>query len=205
MATLNLPQLQDLQELCIGQGILEDMEMADQIDASIKNLDAGDEDELICLAIENLDYLLGYEFASMPTVAEEETPSSGPSEIEPEGSQDPHVIAYSVAEKKVDSAVKPKTTTSRKCQYCESSFGTSSELLRHVRYRHTHEKRHQCAQCDYASVELSKSQRHMRSRTGEKPYQCSICTYAAADNFKLKRHFHTHNGEKPYECDICHS
>ena len=205
MTTLDLPRLQDLQELYNGEGILEDMEMVHQIDTSINNLDAGDADELICLAIKDLDHLLGWEFASLPTVAEEKTPFSGASEIEPEGSQDRHVIAYSVAEKKVDSAVKPKTTTSRHCQHCGSSLRTSSELLRHVRYRHTHEKRHQCTQCDYASVELSKLQRHMRSHTGEKPYQCSLCTYAAADNFKLKRHFRTHTGEKPYECDICHS
>lgn len=45
------------------------------------------------------------------------------------------------------------------------------ELVRHVRYRHTHEKPHKCSICDYASVELSKMRNHMRCHTGERPYQ----------------------------------
>ena len=45
------------------------------------------------------------------------------------------------------------------------------ELVRHVRYRHTHEKPHKCPECDYASVELSKLHRHIRCHTGERPYQ----------------------------------
>ena len=35
--------------------------------------------------------------------------------------------------------------------------------MRHVRYRHTYEKPHKCPDCDYASVELSKLKRHIRS------------------------------------------
>lgn len=77
------------------------------------------------------------------------------------------------------------------------------ELVRHVRYRHTHEKPHKCHECDYASVELSKLKRHIRCHTGERPYQCPHCTYASPDTFKLKRHLRIHTGEKPYECDIC--
>lgn len=47
----------------------------------------------------------------------------------------------------------------------------AGELVRHVRYRHTHEKPHKCHECDYASVELSKLKRHIRCHTGERPYQ----------------------------------
>ncbi|RZF44236.1 hypothetical protein LSTR_LSTR003876 [Laodelphax striatellus] len=82
---------------------------------------------------------------------------------------------------------------------------TSGELVRHVRYKHTHEKPHKCTICDYASVELSKMRNHMRCHTGERPYQCPHCTYASPDTFKLKRHLRIHTGEKPYECDICHA
>ena len=80
---------------------------------------------------------------------------------------------------------------------------TLGELVRHVRYRHTHEKPHRCTECDYASVELSKLKRHMRCHTGERPYQCPHCTYASPDTYKLKRHLRIHTGEKPYECDVC--
>ncbi|XP_036215031.2 transcriptional repressor CTCF isoform X2 [Bactrocera oleae] len=91
------------------------------------------------------------------------------------------------------------------CLSCESRFTTPGDLARHVRYKHTHEKRHKCTECDYATVEMSKLQRHMRAHTGERPYQCPHCTYASPDSFKLKRHLRTHTGEKPYECDICKS
>lgn len=50
------------------------------------------------------------------------------------------------------------------------------ELVRHVRYRHTHEKPHKCNECDYASVELSKLKRHIRCHTGERPYQVTNYT-----------------------------
>ncbi|XP_045510311.1 transcriptional repressor CTCFL-like isoform X2 [Colias croceus] len=89
------------------------------------------------------------------------------------------------------------------CKYCSSPFTTSGELVRHVRYRHTHEKPHRCTECDYASVELSKLRRHVRCHTGERPYQCPNCTYASPDTFKLKRHLRTHTGEKPYKCEHC--
>jgi uncharacterized Zn-finger protein len=88
-------------------------------------------------------------------------------------------------------------------QECDASFTTSGELVRHVRYRHTYEKPHRCTECDYASVELSKLRRHIRSHTGERPYACPHCPYASPDTYKLKRHLRTHTGEKPYECDIC--
>lgn len=81
----------------------------------------------------------------------------------------------------------------------------SGELVRHVRYIHTHEKPHKCPDCEYASVELSKLKRHMRCHSGERPYQCPHCTYASPDTFKLKRHLRIHTGEKPYECEMCHS
>ncbi|XP_026741535.1 transcriptional repressor CTCFL-like [Trichoplusia ni] len=89
------------------------------------------------------------------------------------------------------------------CKYCSSPFTTSGELVRHVRYKHTHEKPHKCTECDYASVELSKLRRHVRCHTGERPYQCPHCTYASPDTFKLKRHLRTHTGEKPYKCEHC--
>lgn len=76
----------------------------------------------------------------------------------------------------------------------------TGELVRHVRYRHTHEKPHKCHECDYASVELSKLKRHIRCHTGERPYQVyfilfsfSFCLQANwcvihAINIRMKSH-----------------
>lgn len=73
------------------------------------------------------------------------------------------------------------------CKFCSFSFTTSGELIRHVRYkshfvliyafvfcyfdfiyvsRHTLEKPHRCDECGYATVELSKLRRHIRTHTG---------------------------------------
>lgn len=56
-------------------------------------------------------------------------------------------------------------------------YNILGELVRHVRYKHTHEKPHKCTICDYASVELSKMRNHMRCHTGERPYQVFIIKY----------------------------
>ncbi|OBS58341.1 hypothetical protein A6R68_10575 [Neotoma lepida] len=96
-------------------------------------------------------------------------------------------------------------TRPHKCPDCDMAFVTSGELVRHRRYKHTHEKPFKCSMCDYASVEVSKLKRHIRSHTGERPFQCSLCSYASRDTYKLKRHMRTHSGEKPYECYICHA
>lgn len=89
------------------------------------------------------------------------------------------------------------------CKFCEYKFTTSGELIRHVRYKHTLEKPHKCEECGYATVELSKLRRHIRTHTGEKPYSCPHCSYCSPDTFKLKRHLRVHTGERPYQCTIC--
>ncbi|CAF1641217.1 unnamed protein product, partial [Adineta ricciae] len=82
------------------------------------------------------------------------------------------------------------------CKFCEYKFTTSGELIRHVRYKHTLEKPHKCEECGYATVELSKLRRHIRTHTGEKPYSCPHCSYCSPDTFKLKRHLRVHTGNK---------
>nr|CAH0102800.1 unnamed protein product [Daphnia galeata] len=50
-----------------------------------------------------------------------------------------------------------------KCTECPKSFKTSWLRKRHVMYRHTKEKPHQCPKCDYECVERSKIKRHINS------------------------------------------
>jgi hypothetical protein len=49
----------------------------------------------------------------------------------------------------------PLGTRPHKCPDCDMAFVTSGELVRHRRYKHTHEKPFKCSMCDYASVEVS--------------------------------------------------
>lgn len=46
-------------------------------------------------------------------------------------------------------------TRPHKCTDCDMAFVTSGELVRHRRYKHTHEKPFKCSMCDYASVEVT--------------------------------------------------
>ena len=46
-------------------------------------------------------------------------------------------------------------TRPHKCGDCDMAFVTSGELVRHRRYKHTHEKPFKCSMCKYASVEVS--------------------------------------------------
>ena len=46
-------------------------------------------------------------------------------------------------------------TRPHKCGDCDMAFVTSGELIRHRRYKHTHEKPFKCSMCKYASVEVS--------------------------------------------------
>lgn len=45
-------------------------------------------------------------------------------------------------------------TRPHKCTDCDMAFVTSGELVRHRRYKHTHEKPFKCSMCDYSSVEV---------------------------------------------------
>lgn len=49
---------------------------------------------------------------------------------------------------------KQSGTRPHKCPDCDMAFVTSGELVRHRRYKHTHEKPFKCSMCDYASVEV---------------------------------------------------
>lgn len=48
-------------------------------------------------------------------------------------------------------------TRPHKCTDCDMAFVTSGELVRHRRYKHTHEKPFKCSMCDYASVEVNQA------------------------------------------------
>jgi len=89
------------------------------------------------------------------------------------------------------------------CHLCSAEFASSGELVRHTKYKHTHEKAYKCTLCEYSAVEKAKVTRHMSCHTGERPHQCNDCSKAFHSIFNLRRHIRVHTGEKPYECDIC--
>ena len=70
--------------------------------------------------------------------------------------------------------VKRKRTQQHECNVCEKMFGSSSDLVK-----------------------------HMRIHTNEKPYECDVCEKRFSDSGNLKRHMRIHTNEKQYECDVC--
>jgi len=51
----------------------------------------------------------------------------------------------------------------------------TGDLVRHVQYKHTHEKPHKCTMCDYACVEPYKMKIHItKDHLDEQRYQVFI-------------------------------
>lgn len=72
-------------------------------------------------------------------------------------------------------------TRPHKCTDCDMAFVTSGELVRHRRYKHTHEKPFKCSMCDYASVEVNQCfcllvGGFLKRNVGHLLHDCPICT-----------------------------
>merc|ERR1712129_348476 len=125
-----------------------------------------------------------------------------------------YVIVLSVTQERNLRSVKCVTTHFRdhlrthtevkphKCQVCEYSFVTSSDLRVDIR-KHTDEKSHRCKVCDYSCTTSNGIRVHMRNHAGEKPHKCKVCAFSCIATSQLKVHIRKHTGEKPFKCKHC--
>jgi len=155
-------------------------------------------------------------FTSINTVANTETSSPVPIEINPQTEKplgellvrsldgfaqkvnEGHEVKHAVtAEFAASGARRRQYPTSRpfKCDICGKGFNQRIHLQKH-KAKHTGIKPYKCDQCDYSTVERSHLKVHMRVHTGEKPFKCQFCDYATAQNSTLRIHLKRRHGAK---------
>ena len=80
-----------------------------------------------------------------------------------------------------------------KCNYCESTCGSKSDLVKHIRNVHEREKNlKQCPHCDFTTVSKRSYKLHVDAHAGIKPHHCAICDYQTIE----KRHLANHMKKK---------
>ena len=92
---------------------------------------------------------------------------------------------------KASKNVKCRTSKVYTCQFCNKSFKTKWDLVRHVRI-HTGERPFKCNLCLKRFTQLSALKRHSGTHTTEKTYKCDICFKAFSQKKGLNFHYQTH-------------
>ena len=89
-----------------------------------------------------------------------------------------------------------------KCQYCEKTYGTVSNLRKHERKAHQKTPLKTCTECDYKTDDSSLLKIHLRIHSGEKPFACNRCAYASIKKSDLTKHIKRCQGIN-HKCDKC--
>ncbi|XP_022819229.1 zinc finger protein 1 homolog [Spodoptera litura] len=91
------------------------------------------------------------------------------------------------------------------CDQCDYKTWHKSDLVKHVRI-HAGLKLYQCEYCStsyYTSSNLTSHIRRLHMK--ERLYDCSICKRTFFDKTKLNRHLDSHFDIKRFECNVCHA
>ncbi|KAB7495019.1 Protein tramtrack, alpha isoform [Armadillidium nasatum] len=95
-------------------------------------------------------------------------------------------------DKRSTSVASHSSPVSKKCPKCPYVTKYVSTLRRHIMFKHTGEKPHQCHFCPYRSAHNFNMKKHMMIHTGEKPFSCPLCSYKASQNSNIKAHMKCH-------------
>ena len=94
-----------------------------------------------------------------------------------------------------------------KCDSCETSFKSKTNLRKHIEAVHEGKKPNKCDFCDAAFYRKVHLNRHITSfHEGRKHYKCNICVGSFDSKRSLEGHLSlVHDGQKPFQCDRCDS
>ena len=90
----------------------------------------------------------------------------------------------------------------KKCKYCDRTFKTIFNLLRHMR-AHSNERPHECDKCSYAAKQKSDLTRHLTTHDKNFTYYCSKCDKKFKTQENQQVHQMTHIKERPFQCKLC--
>ena len=92
-----------------------------------------------------------------------------------------------------------------KCDNCETSFKSKTNLRKHIEAVHEGKKPNKCEFCDAAFYRKVHLTRHVTSfHEGRKHYKCNICVDSFTSRRSLEGHLSlVHDGQKPFKCDRC--
>lgn len=80
----------------------------------------------------------------------------------------------------------PSDTKKNKCTECSKTFSNQSNMVRHVRVVHQHDKRYICDICKIAYADIGTIRKHMITHTHI--YGCNICDRTFKTESRLKTH-----------------
>ncbi|XP_061402535.1 zinc finger protein 43-like [Musca vetustissima] len=91
------------------------------------------------------------------------------------------------------------------CTYCGKWYATHSTLQFHVLNMHIHtDKEHRCEICGFVSTTREAKKKHIRFKhTAEKRHKCGLCDKAFKVPTLLREHMATHTGVDLYKCNYC--
>ncbi|XP_075989495.1 uncharacterized protein LOC142985292 isoform X2 [Anticarsia gemmatalis] len=91
------------------------------------------------------------------------------------------------------------------CEQCDYKTWHKYDLVKHIRI-HTGVKMYQCEYCTSSYYTSSNLTGHIRrNHMKERPFECHLCRSTFFDRTKLNRHIDSHNEIKRFECEVCHA
>lgn len=96
------------------------------------------------------------------------------------------------------------TAKSHKCDHCEKSFDTRSNLTRHMQIHKDVTPSYVCDQCGGSYATIHTLREHINDKhTKKKVHTCEVCQREFTNRHLYRNHIATHSEDRPFACTIC--